>query len=940
MNHTLYAHQDVLGVLEERGGLSRRLQLVSSHLAAHGRTSVVKGCKDPVNRGWLRTPVAGNNRYLWWVRHSSGPADGAGLPEGAIALRAVRHHDDHGPLQIGDLRQDYVPITRMNLEDETFIEQPWTPRQNDFIRSKALVRILIGNPGSGKTTALWRAVVAGGGRNVLYLTWSDRLANTAKEHFDCFSGDCVSVITRSIRNFWGALLQRDVPIVAPEHGFRRFNLGLQRIDPAVSGDWRKFGRCLHAEARAVIYGMAVPAAESNAISSLDTADYLKLRRGELGPIADKVPRIVREIGAGLREEQWIPELVAAADVIRCLRQSEIPDGWVDFDTIVVDEVQDLTRLELCALLEFHALVTRKSGEAPRLLLAGDEGQTVVPTHFKWGRLKDTVEEALSALNPGRMPGDGVEETRLDSNLRCPRNVREVLDRASELYARLPKQDRPGNQSPPTDGDLHDARLLLTECASAEEACHLLAKLIDQQDLVVISLDSEIKKTLAKFPDARHSLQRILSPDEAKGLEFQSVCLLNPGRHLMSFNHSIERTGELDDLAARTSLDQFRVAVSRATGDLVFLDVESKPRIRALSHQMLGKPIEIDAHGLEEFFKDNDSLPEDRVRSQLEAARALADQDIRRGWGVASAAFRMLGDPALTNGVADRSLRAEVGREILAQAALLFARAADREEEKEIVQSLVVEAAAESGLENSELLFAAFTNWIRTGRNTHHDSSYKTAVELLDRVASANPPADWLMPAIGAVAQRLRSDLAAASGYKITAHRFTGDVARWLQITGDIGDAAAKAVELRTKAFEALVRERELSAAEKMLALVPDDPRLKGMLHEAHGRHGEAALCFEAASEFASALENWRADGNWQKALAHATGEDATRLGWLAELESLAARRPADLDTWIKKAEAKRIVDVIQRLVNTPGSLRKNGLRQNPEPETDSKRQSQ
>jgi hypothetical protein len=117
-----------------------------------------------LNRGWLRTPVTGNNRYLWWARHSSIPAEGAGFPEGAIVLRTVRHHDDHTPLHIGDAAQDYFPITRTDLEDVTFIEQPWTDRQNDFIRSEALVRILIGNPGSGKTTALWRAVLASGGR--------------------------------------------------------------------------------------------------------------------------------------------------------------------------------------------------------------------------------------------------------------------------------------------------------------------------------------------------------------------------------------------------------------------------------------------------------------------------------------------------------------------------------------------------------------------------------------------------------------------------------------------------------------------------------------------------------------------------------------------------------------------------------------------------------
>jgi hypothetical protein len=920
MKHTLYAHQDLLGVLEEPGGLGRRLNLVSSHLAAHGRTSVVKGCKDQVNRGWLRTPVAGNNRYLWWARHSSSPVEAAGFPEGAIVLRAVRHHDDHAPLQIGDPAKDYFRITRTDLEDHTFIEQPWTDRQNDFIRSKAMVRILIGNPGSGKTTALWKAVMASAGRNVLYLTWSDRLAATAKEHFDYFCGDNVSVTTRSIRNFWGTILRRDVPFVSPSEGLRRFASRLRGINPTIIGDWRKFNKCLHAEARAVIYGMAVPAADSDSISCLRPDEYIRIRGEELGSYAEKVPWIINDISSGLTEELWIPELVAASDVIRCLENYNLPEGLADFDTIVVDEVQDLTRLELRALLKFHTFITRERGEAPRLLLAGDEGQTVVPTHFKWGGLKDTVEEALSESNPSRKKGDGVEETQLDSNLRCPKNVRDVLDRASELYVKLPRPCRPGDQTPPSEGDIHDARLLLTTCKSDEEdeLCRLLSKLLDHPDLAVISLDADFKKTIAKCTNGTKVVERILSPDEAKGLEFQSVCLINPGNHLMSFSDSIAKDGKLFELAARTSLDQFRVAVSRATGDLVFLDVTSKQKCLELSKKMLGKPIELNLRELEEFFHDSDVQPEDRVRAQLEAARSIADQDIQRGWRIACAAFRMLGEHDLTNGVADLSLRAEVGQEILSLASLLLARTADTSDEYDHIHDIVIEAAHESGLEDSDKLFKSFAKWIKHGINSDHPSSCESAVELLSEVSGAGSSTDWLRPAIGAVAQRLRTNINEAAMCKSTAHHFASDVAQWLVITGEIGDITSQVIGLRTQAFETLVRENKLTAAEKILTLVPENLRMMGMLHEGHGRHGEAALCFETAHDSESAFRNWRADGSWEKARKYASAEDAIKLEWLADLESVAARCPEEIGSWMMKAEAKRIGDVMNNLAKDIG----------------------
>jgi hypothetical protein len=132
MPYNLYAHQDVLEALQNRNALGKRLNLVFSHLSAHGRTSVVKSCKDPINRGWLRTPVSGNNRYLWWARHSSNQVEGAGFPEHSIVLRAVRHHDDHGELLVEDFENHYAPITPKDLNDDAFIEQPWTEPQNNF----------------------------------------------------------------------------------------------------------------------------------------------------------------------------------------------------------------------------------------------------------------------------------------------------------------------------------------------------------------------------------------------------------------------------------------------------------------------------------------------------------------------------------------------------------------------------------------------------------------------------------------------------------------------------------------------------------------------------------------------------------------------------------------------------------------------------------------
>ena len=111
--HGLWVHPDVSDGLSGLTQLCQRLGIVLQHLAAHGRTSVVKGCRNAANRGWRRSPLGGNGGmqyYLWWTVQGSGPTRGIAFPDrDGVLVRAVRHHDDHGPLDAGVLN-DYLPF--------------------------------------------------------------------------------------------------------------------------------------------------------------------------------------------------------------------------------------------------------------------------------------------------------------------------------------------------------------------------------------------------------------------------------------------------------------------------------------------------------------------------------------------------------------------------------------------------------------------------------------------------------------------------------------------------------------------------------------------------------------------------------------------------------------------------------------------------------------
>ena len=119
----------------------------------------------------------------------SGPYDDDPGLKRSLWVRAVRHHDDMSPLRTGDTEADYFQLHKEDMDgsDNTFVDSPWTDQQLEFVNSSDPVRIVYGYPGSGKTTALWRAVESRTGERVLYTSWSRELVEFASEHLSSFA---------------------------------------------------------------------------------------------------------------------------------------------------------------------------------------------------------------------------------------------------------------------------------------------------------------------------------------------------------------------------------------------------------------------------------------------------------------------------------------------------------------------------------------------------------------------------------------------------------------------------------------------------------------------------------------------------------------------------------------------------------------------------------
>ena len=164
-----------------------------------------------------------------------------------------------------------------------------------------------------------------------------------------------------------------------------------------------------------------------------------------------------------------------------------------------------------------------------------------------------------------------------------------------------KERRPTKQRHQHGGQHVDAHLFHV-AADVPAAVGLLERLDDvEEGVVVLTVGDEL---LAWIPERLRDM--VLPPADAKGLEYQSVCVLEPGSVLARLDAATgpttTRTSQaLREHEHRTAIDQFRVTLSRATESHVFVDVACDDDARGLSAELLEDAAPYDADDLIENF---------------------------------------------------------------------------------------------------------------------------------------------------------------------------------------------------------------------------------------------------------------------------------------------------------------------------------------------------
>lgn len=877
------------------------------------------------NRGWRRSRLGGNHGshfYAWWAPKNALPLKESGefsdVADGSVFLRDIRHHDDHSPLLSQSFHANYMPVTVRDLRREEYAPLPWTQPQARFAAARQPVRLLKGHPGSGKTTALWHAADSTGAERVLYVTYSRDLAALAQEYFDRFCSSHKKFHVVTFPNLIRRVLGLDTPVAPASEAMQRFRRDIAPFDRTL-GIWANKHVALYDEFHAHLAGDALPiaigrfaACQRPRVSDKAYRDRRVHSLGQSGVNAalETAARLER-LDPSTLAERYFPELAFAWRAVERLRAPAKggDPALLDFDCIAVDECQDLTPIEALFVVELATLINGQRRVLVPLLLAGDEAQTVRPTDFEWAWLSDLLHARVGTPS----------EYKLAANLRSPQRIAGLVNRVWDLYSHVQKHERPsGTGFAEVEDDATD-QILYCTATPGPELDELLISLSTREGLALITLED---KAPAFVPEKARGA--VLTVPEAKGLDFHSVCVLDAGLHIERIlrEDGLHRADSaIEGLRKRLAIDQLRVALSRPTERLFWLDINPTDKIVRQSIAFLnGGDVESGVSScmpaaLLKTLEEDELGAEERVqRCRTDALQYLqVKPDI--AWSRAQQAITLLGRPGTMAAVTDEAARDAAYLTLVEVCFVLGLRNTRLAAELGRPDLFVVAQRAAVSARHAGL--AAIVDAVGRIQRSPVEHRLQVLVEfaqILPRHRDQIEP--WLLVEMGAKSQAWIEEL--ESGL------FTGhNAAVLIKILPsfyealEVPDRLARTVRLQQRAIQLLIKDKRFSTALDALRALPErQPKLEAVCHEGMADFRNAAECHLTAGNLKEALQCYRSIPDLEAALKLVAeiGEHpaAGSLQWIVKLQQLVAERPEKFNKVVTPAEKKLLEELLER----------------------------
>lgn len=466
--------------------------------------------------------------------------------------------------------------------------------------------VIIGSAGSGKTALTLEKLKAVTG-DVLYVTHSPYLVKNSRDLYYAhdYNNGMQQVDFLAFQEFLESIR---IPAGRPL-SFRDFAAWFSRLPRPVVKDAHK----LFEEFKGVLTGFSVDTAylSRDAYLNLGVKQSIFLE-DERAAVYDIFIRYL----AFLQEQHFYDSNILSHQYL----QQVTPR----YDFVVVDEVQDLTNIQLF-------LILKSLRDPTKFLLCGDANQVVHPNFFSWGRLKSLF------FGYGELQGDADLIRILQTNYRNSPQVTALANRVLMLKnARFGSIDKESNYLVNSNGHIQGQVVFLQDRDNIRR--ELDAKTRTSTKFAVVVMH-EAQKTAAQ---QHFNTPLVFSIQEAKGLEYDNIILYNfltaEDKRFRDISSGVNPADLAQDLKyaraknkADKSLETYKfyinalyVALTRAVRNLYWIEADPQQRLLGL----LGLENALDTFNLDNQNSSVEEWQREATKLELQGKQAQAER-IRR-----------------------------------------------------------------------------------------------------------------------------------------------------------------------------------------------------------------------------------------------------------------------------------------------------------------------
>ena len=265
--------------------------------------------------------------------------------------------------------------------------------------------------------------------------------------------------------------------------------------------------------------------------------------------------------------ELFPTLTLCFNLVTKLKDNKIllPEVLTGLNMIMVDEVQDLTKLESYAVFLFSKITQKNRKIETHFVIAGDEAQTVRPTNFTWSEFKNMIYDVNNFKVENIDSNNFVEHINLDESLRSPSQISNFLYAMRYFYSNIDKKERPSVKEFSGNTEDQYGRVVYYSAKNESEFKGLINKINELPSGIAIHTG------IKSYENSKNI--KLSNAEDVKGLDFSTVAVVDLGKTLVELKELIKKSKSTKkyDSVIRSTIDNIMVAVSRPTHTLILLD---------------------------------------------------------------------------------------------------------------------------------------------------------------------------------------------------------------------------------------------------------------------------------------------------------------------------------------------------------------------------------